>query len=973
MNVPVTAFAEDNIQDSEAVESIELTTDDSNVAEEAAGTDGSNEITDNTATVESADSGISNSGSKMTSEAEDISDETSNTDGELAVEADNTGLVLQNGDILKSSTITNGPRRAPVATSTSIVYDGAAETVISAIRNRQSEVDITSYSIPTSNISALTKRIYNTSGDLFYFNKYSYYSSDNKVTRLLLTYKTDYSNADIQSFYDKVDEVLGQLDSSWSDIEKILYIHDYLVTNINYDFSYSKSNSYNALMEHSSVCQGYALIFDYFMERLNIPCEVISSSDLNHAWNEITLNGENFYVDCTWDDPTGCIEEYCKHNNFLVDQDKLYNNKHEATDWVNSKSETVYGTSSSDKYNDYFWQSTNTLIPQIGRKCAYIRKSGSSYYISQYDFSNATTTDLCTLSDRWPVFNKDGYSWTNTYTQLRRIGQEYLYTTPTNINTLSQSGENASAYELSDEEKSKGNIIGITVTDETAGNVKYNVYDSPNASSSSEHIIVADATGTFSINAEVPLEITTQPEDAEGVIGDTVEFTVSATGAKSYRWYSSSDGNIWNMIGSDSNIPGYNESIMKLPLNAGRIKLQYHVVVIGNNGKTVTSNAVKIINDAVSITSQPKDATGTIGDTVQFSVTAANANGYQWYSSPDGTTWNMIGSGSNIPGYNAATMKLPLNAGRLKLQYHVVVTGNNGRMVTSDAVKVINNELAITSQPEDAVGTVGDTVEFSVTATGAKSYQWYSSPDGKTWNMIGSGSNIPGYNAATMKLPVNAGRAKLQYHVVVTGTDGKTVSSNTVKVVAGVKITSQPVDAAGIAGDIVSFTVVANGAKSYQWYSSPDGKTWNRINSVSNIPGYNAATMKLSVNASRAELQYHVVITGNDGSTVTSNAVKVLANATITSQPVDATGKAGDTVTFKVTATGAKSYQWYSSPDGKVWNRINSVSNIPGYNAATMKLPVTESRAKLQYHVVVTGADGEQVTSNAVKVLPATS
>lgn len=41
------------------------------------------------------------------------------------------------------------------------------------------------------------------------------------------------------------------------------------------------------------MCEGYALAYKYYMNRLNIPCKVVSgvSKGQPHAWNQIKING----------------------------------------------------------------------------------------------------------------------------------------------------------------------------------------------------------------------------------------------------------------------------------------------------------------------------------------------------------------------------------------------------------------------------------------------------------------------------------------------------------------------------------------------------------------------------------------------------------------------------------------------------------------------------------------------------------
>lgn len=88
---------------------------------------------------------------------------------------------------------------------------------------------------------------------------------------------------------------------------------------------------------------------------------------------------------------------------------------------------------------------------------------------------------------------------------------------------------------------------------------------------------------------------------------------------------------------------------------------------------------------------------------------------------------------------------------------------------------------------------------------------------------------------------------------------------------------------------------------------------------------------------------------------------------TITKQPVDYTGKAGDIAEFVVEAEGTDLlYQWqFSSDGGTTWK--NSSQN--GNKTATLKVPVTEARDGQQYRCVIKDAEDEQVISDVAVLI----
>jgi hypothetical protein len=119
-----------------------------------------------------------------------------------------------------------------------------------------------------------------------------------------------------------------------SDFEKVKVIHDWIADNIEYDVeSYfsdarTESSGDRTLVRRRAVCEGYASLMKQMCELVGIPCEDISgfgrgygsstgrsrdTSEENHAWNAVNIEGRWYLVDVTWD--AGHVDErkYEKH------------------------------------------------------------------------------------------------------------------------------------------------------------------------------------------------------------------------------------------------------------------------------------------------------------------------------------------------------------------------------------------------------------------------------------------------------------------------------------------------------------------------------------------------------------------------------------------------------------------------------------------------------------------------------------
>ena len=104
-----------------------------------------------------------------------------------------------------------------------------------------------------------------------------------------------------------------------TDIEKEQAIHDYLITHIQYDYGIYLEDSvytmYGALIKGKAVCNGYTESFKYLGNLAGLDVSIITGEvgedgeRVAHTWNMVVIEGENYHVDITWDDPTGAFEE----------------------------------------------------------------------------------------------------------------------------------------------------------------------------------------------------------------------------------------------------------------------------------------------------------------------------------------------------------------------------------------------------------------------------------------------------------------------------------------------------------------------------------------------------------------------------------------------------------------------------------------------------------------------------------------
>lgn len=140
----------------------------------------------------------------------------------------------------------------------------------------------------------------------------SYYHSGNKCYMTFKYNMTYYTTAEQEAELDiAVDNLLALLDlEGKDDYQKICAIYDYLCENITYDYDnlnkdeYTlKYSAYAALINKTSVCQGYANLFYRLALEEGIDSRLISGWGNNgpHGWNIVQMADYYYNLDATWD------------------------------------------------------------------------------------------------------------------------------------------------------------------------------------------------------------------------------------------------------------------------------------------------------------------------------------------------------------------------------------------------------------------------------------------------------------------------------------------------------------------------------------------------------------------------------------------------------------------------------------------------------------------------------------------------
>jgi len=183
-----------------------------------------------------------------------------------------------------------------------------------------------------------------------YNNKY-YYKITYTSTYVSTKEQEDVVDAEVQriltelNVYDK------------TDYEKIKAVYDYLCKTIVYDRPMTKYSVYSALIEKTSVCQGYGLAMYRLLAELGVPVRYVygdsnkndTTETVPHGWNIVKVNGKWYHIDATWGSLLKDLKD--DENNLLYGADTV-----DYTWFLKSQNDWFYHNLDTEIFNAEFFK-----------------------------------------------------------------------------------------------------------------------------------------------------------------------------------------------------------------------------------------------------------------------------------------------------------------------------------------------------------------------------------------------------------------------------------------------------------------------------------------------------------------------------------------------------------------------------------------------------------------------------------------
>ena len=140
-----------------------------------------------------------------------------------------------------------------------------------------------------------------------------------------------------------------------SDYQKALWLHDWLLNQLEYDNTLKWSSAESALTRGLGTCQAYESAYSMLLSTAGIENTETRDTYDGHTWNAMKLDGEWYQVDCTWDDSSDNWYNFDQRRLYFGLTDELMAVAHPG--YSNIYTVSGYGTRSTTLKNNYFVKS----------------------------------------------------------------------------------------------------------------------------------------------------------------------------------------------------------------------------------------------------------------------------------------------------------------------------------------------------------------------------------------------------------------------------------------------------------------------------------------------------------------------------------------------------------------------------------------------------------------------------------------
>ncbi len=260
--------------------------------------------------------------------------------------------------------------------------------------------------------------------ELFFLNNElnAYYNGSRYYIQPKYTMSKSEYQAAKKKFDEAAEKAVSGITDDMTDVEKALYVHDYIILNCAYDNNKKNYDAYDCLVDRTSVCQGYSLAYCYILRNyLDIDCSIVYSDSMMHAWNYVKIGKNWYHVDLTKDDANSVYKNnsydnygFVMHENFLLSDTGIRNTIEPHYDW---KIINDLPAATETSYDKAFWKGCNSPLVFDGSTGYYITSekadSKINVIINSYNFKTGRSKKILKVGAKW--FVRRNSSGTETY------------------------------------------------------------------------------------------------------------------------------------------------------------------------------------------------------------------------------------------------------------------------------------------------------------------------------------------------------------------------------------------------------------------------------------------------------------------------------------------------------------------------------------------------------------------------------
>ncbi|MBE5964694.1 MAG: hypothetical protein E7252_07125 [Lachnospira sp.] len=376
-------------------------------------------------------------------------------------------------------------------------YSGLENYLVNKLKAKTTgAIDVSAYNIEVAQNQGgkvaldLVNALLNKHPEIFYVNMNGGVGCtvrNNVIETITIT--KGYFSYDATEFDTEVKKVMSHIEDDMSELEKIMIVHNYLCMDVEYAYDEfvagtvadKQHSALGAILEKKAVCDGYSKAFAYYMNKLGIECYVITGkattngSEINHAWNQVKLDSEWYFVDVSWDDPVPDWYGAVRYNYFLKSASDFSDHTWSVNDFE------ICDNRKYDASSNVFWKNVNDQMYCIDGMVYYLKDSddGKKTFLVKHNLStDALTAEgsrLFTIEDKWFAFPSTTSYYPGNYSRLGYADGKLYYSNKDTIFAY-DIAKNTSTKVL-DADTSKGYVYGMKVAN---GKLSYQTSKTPN-------------------------------------------------------------------------------------------------------------------------------------------------------------------------------------------------------------------------------------------------------------------------------------------------------------------------------------------------------------------------------------------------------------------------------------------------------------------------------------------------------------